>query len=94
MEASRKQGAPVNYLTPKLSDPLVVPLSPGHTPYYSPPAVATAAMARELLMNGSGEGRSGENIGLKGKSSVQPSQQLEYLAQIQGFQVGMQYDTL
>ncbi|XP_042154620.1 double-stranded RNA-binding protein Staufen homolog 2 isoform X2 [Oncorhynchus tshawytscha] len=87
MEASRKQGAPVNYLTPKLSDPLVVPLSPGHTPYYSPPAVATAAMARELLMNGSGEGRSGENIGLKGKSSVQPSQQLEYLAQIQGFQV-------
>ncbi|XP_071270201.1 double-stranded RNA-binding protein Staufen homolog 2 isoform X1 [Salvelinus alpinus] len=87
MEASRKQGTPVNYLTPKLSDPLVVPLSPGHTPYYSPPAVATAAMARELLMNGSGEGRSGENIGLKGKSSVQPSQQLEYLARIQGFQV-------
>uniref|UniRef100_A0A8C7N3K9 Double-stranded RNA-binding protein Staufen homolog 2 n=1 Tax=Oncorhynchus kisutch TaxID=8019 RepID=A0A8C7N3K9_ONCKI len=80
MEASRKQGAPVNYLTPKLSDPLVVPL---------PPAVATAAMARELLMNGSGEGRSGENIGLKGKSSVQPSQQLEYLAQIQGFQAAL-----
>lgn len=87
MEASRKQGTPVNYLTPKLSDPLVVPLSPGHTPYYSPPAVATAAMARELLMNGSGDGRSGENVGLKGKSSVQPSQQLEYLARIQGFQV-------
>ncbi|XP_029547423.1 double-stranded RNA-binding protein Staufen homolog 2 [Salmo trutta] len=87
MEASRKQGTPVNYLTPKLSDPLVVPVSPGHTPYYSPPAVATAAMARELLMNGSGDGRSGENVGLKGKSSVQPSQQLEYLARIQGFQV-------
>ncbi|XP_045069086.1 double-stranded RNA-binding protein Staufen homolog 2, partial [Coregonus clupeaformis] len=87
MEASRKQGIPVNYLTPKLPDPLAVPLSPGHTPYYSPPAVATAAMARELLMNGSGEGRPGENMGPKGKSSVQPSQQLEYLARIQGFQV-------
>ncbi|KAL1006290.1 hypothetical protein UPYG_G00070310 [Umbra pygmaea] len=91
MEASRKQGTPLNYMTPKLSDPLAVPQPPGHTPYYSPPgpgpntAVATAAMARELLMNGSCDGRTTENI--KGKTSVQPSQQLEYLARIQGFQV-------
>ncbi|XP_028972113.2 double-stranded RNA-binding protein Staufen homolog 2 isoform X3 [Esox lucius] len=93
MEASRKQGTPLNYLTPKLSDPLTVPLPPGHTPYYSPPgpapstAVAMATMARELLMNGSGEGRTADNMGVKGKASVQPSQQLEYLARIQGFQV-------
>ncbi|KAJ8010910.1 hypothetical protein DPEC_G00080060 [Dallia pectoralis] len=93
MEASRKQGTPLNYLTPKLSDPPIVPLPPGHTPYYSPlgptpsTAVATATMARELLMNGSGEGRTVDNLGLKGKTSVQPSHQLEYLAHIQGFQV-------
>uniref|UniRef100_A0A3P8XN15 Double-stranded RNA-binding protein Staufen homolog 2 n=1 Tax=Esox lucius TaxID=8010 RepID=A0A3P8XN15_ESOLU len=77
MEASRKQGTPLNYLTPKLSDPLTVPLT----------AVAMATMARELLMNGSGEGRTADNMGVKGKASVQPSQQLEYLARIQGFQV-------
>ncbi|XP_067108339.1 LOW QUALITY PROTEIN: double-stranded RNA-binding protein Staufen homolog 2-like [Osmerus mordax] len=102
MEASRKQGggpgpgAPINYLTPKDMGPCSAPLAPGHTPFYSSTAgpmatVATAAIARELLLNGSSP--TAEALGLKGKSptmpcvSVQPAQQLEYLARIQGFQV-------
>ncbi|XP_046880038.1 double-stranded RNA-binding protein Staufen homolog 2 isoform X1 [Hypomesus transpacificus] len=102
MEASRKQGggpgsgAPINYLTPKDMGPCSAPLAPSHTPFYSSTAgptatVATAAIARELLLNGSSP--TAEALGLKGKSptmpcvSVQPAQQLEYLARIQGFQV-------
>uniref|UniRef100_H3ADN9 Double-stranded RNA-binding protein Staufen homolog 2 n=1 Tax=Latimeria chalumnae TaxID=7897 RepID=H3ADN9_LATCH len=51
----------------------------------------TATIARELLLNGTSP--TAEAIGLKGKtpvspcSAVQPFQQLEYLARIQGFQV-------
>ncbi|KAJ8413424.1 hypothetical protein AAFF_G00094200 [Aldrovandia affinis] len=51
----------------------------------------TAAIARELLLNGTSP--TAEATGLKGRSpapacsSVQPSQQLEYLAHIQGFQM-------
>lgn len=64
----------------------------------SPSSSPTAAMARELLLNGQasagGDGGGGALAGLKGKGSslpcgvsVQPAQQLDYLARIQGFQV-------
>ncbi|XP_036373330.1 double-stranded RNA-binding protein Staufen homolog 2 [Megalops cyprinoides] len=86
MEASRNKagpGAPANYLTAK-----DICQAPGH--YYSSTS-NTAAIARELLLNGTSP--TAEAMGLKGKapallcSSVQPSQQLDYLARIQGFQV-------
>ncbi|KAJ8401462.1 hypothetical protein AAFF_G00383810 [Aldrovandia affinis] len=79
MEASRSKvgpGAPLSYL------------STG--PYYSG-ASSTAAIARELLLNGTSP--TAEALGLKWKcptltcTSIQPSQQLDYLARIQGFQV-------
>jgi len=64
----------------------------------SPSSSPTAAMARELLLNGQasagGDGGGGALAGMKGKGSslpcgvsVQPAQQLDYLARIQGFQV-------
>uniref|UniRef100_A0A3B4A275 Double-stranded RNA-binding protein Staufen homolog 2 n=1 Tax=Periophthalmus magnuspinnatus TaxID=409849 RepID=A0A3B4A275_9GOBI len=96
MEASRKQGGgtvpsnnsgSVNYMTSKDMGPL----PPGHTPYYgnapSSPS-PTAAMARELLLNGQSPTADG-SLPLKGSCgvSVQPAQQLDYLARIQGFQV-------
>ncbi|KAJ0059553.1 hypothetical protein NL108_001915 [Boleophthalmus pectinirostris] len=99
MEASRKQGGgtvqsnnsgSVNYMTSKDMGPL----PPGHTPYYgnapSSPS-PTAAMARELLLNGQSPTADG-SLPLKGSTlpcgvSVQPAQQLDYLARIQGFQV-------
>lgn len=104
MEASRKQGGsasgPLNYLTPKDLGPATIP--PGHAPFYGggdgrgAATVATAAIARELLLNGSSP--TAEALGMKGGKtpgtlggvggvSVQPSQQLDYLARIQGFQV-------
>uniref|UniRef100_A0AAV2L9J2 DRBM domain-containing protein n=1 Tax=Knipowitschia caucasica TaxID=637954 RepID=A0AAV2L9J2_KNICA len=101
MEASRKQGSgtvpsnnsgSVNYMTSKDMGPL----PPGHTPYYgnaSSPPNPTAVMARELLLNGQSPTAEG-TLPLKGKGSslpcgvaVQPAQQLDYLARIQGFQV-------
>ncbi|KAM6977111.1 double-stranded RNA-binding protein Staufen homolog 2 isoform 1-T1 [Aplochiton taeniatus] len=95
-------GALINYLTPNDLGPCSAPLAPAaHPSYYGQPPTAssssasssspTAAIARELLLNGSSP--TAEAMGLKGKSpalpcvSVQPSQQLEYLALIQGFQV-------
>ncbi|XP_056594603.1 double-stranded RNA-binding protein Staufen homolog 2 isoform X3 [Triplophysa dalaica] len=88
MEASRNKGvpsAPGNYLTPK-------DISQGSgIPFYSPSVGSTAAIARELLLNGTSP--TAEALILKGKApalacgSIQPSQQLEYLAHIQGFQV-------
>lgn len=88
MEASRNKGvpsAPGNYLTPK-------DISQGSgSPFYSPAVGSTAAIARELLLNGTSP--TAEALILKGKApalacgSIQPSQQLEYLAHIQGFQV-------
>ncbi|XP_041923114.1 double-stranded RNA-binding protein Staufen homolog 2 isoform X4 [Alosa alosa] len=87
MEASRNKGGPVSsYLGPGTKDP-----------YYTGPG-STAAMARELLLNGSSSTAvtASEVLGPKGKTpalapavsaSVQPAQQLEYLARIQGFQV-------
>ncbi|XP_029110579.1 double-stranded RNA-binding protein Staufen homolog 2 isoform X4 [Scleropages formosus] len=88
MEASRNKAGPtapsaVNYLTPK-------DIGQGPGPYYSSTS-NTAAIARELLLNGTSP--TAEAIGLKGKAPalpctpIQPSQQLEYLAHVQGFQV-------
>lgn len=82
MEASRNKGvpgAPGNYLTPK-------DIGQGSTG-----SCNTATIARELLL--SGISPTAEALILKGKApalacgSIQPSQQLEYLAHIQGFQV-------
>uniref|UniRef100_A0A8C1X1P2 Double-stranded RNA-binding protein Staufen homolog 2 n=1 Tax=Cyprinus carpio TaxID=7962 RepID=A0A8C1X1P2_CYPCA len=88
MEASRNKGvpgAPGNYLTPKD----IGQVSTG--PFYTPSVGSTAAIARELLLSGTSP--TAEALILKGKApalacgSIQPSQQLEYLAHIQGFQV-------
>ncbi|XP_022539650.1 double-stranded RNA-binding protein Staufen homolog 2 isoform X2 [Astyanax mexicanus] len=86
MEASRNKGGSggtVSFLSPK-------DLGQGSAaPFYSPSGSSTASMARELLSG------SPAAEGLKGKpstltcSSVQPSQQLEYLAHIQGFQAAL-----
>ncbi|XP_032875182.1 double-stranded RNA-binding protein Staufen homolog 2 isoform X1 [Amblyraja radiata] len=84
MEASRNKAAPtMNYLTPK-------EINQGCSSFFSTTS-NTATIARELLLNGTSP--TAEAISLKGKapaspcSAVQPSQQLEYLARIQGFQV-------
>lgn len=88
MEASRNKGvpgAPGNYLTPKDTN------QGSGGPYYTPSVGSTAAIAKELLLNGTSP--TAEALILKGKApalscgSIQPSQQLEYLAHIQGFQV-------
>ncbi|KAJ8336952.1 hypothetical protein SKAU_G00381720 [Synaphobranchus kaupii] len=79
MEASRTKagpGAPVSYMPAG--------------PFYSSTS-STAAIARELLLNGTSP--TAEALGLKGRApgltctSIQPSQQLDYLARVQGFQV-------
>uniref|UniRef100_A0A8C1ILL5 Double-stranded RNA-binding protein Staufen homolog 2 n=1 Tax=Cyprinus carpio TaxID=7962 RepID=A0A8C1ILL5_CYPCA len=90
MEASRNKGvpgAPGNYLTPK-------DIGQGSTgPFYTPSVGSTAAIARELLLSGTSP--TAEALILKGKApalacgSIQPSQQLEYLAHIQGFQAAL-----
>lgn len=76
--------------------PCSAPLPPGHSPYYSGSASSpspTTTMARELLLNGQAP-TADASIPMKGKNpalacgvSVQPAQQLDYLARIQGFQV-------
>ncbi|CAG5895895.1 unnamed protein product, partial [Menidia menidia] len=87
-------GGSVNYMTSKDLGPCSAPLPPGHPPYYSGSSSSpspTATMARELLLNG--QSPTGDSsLTMKGKSvacgaSVQPAQQLDYLARIQGFQV-------
>lgn len=85
-----------NYTAPKDMGPCSAPLPPGHTQYYSgsPSSTSpTATGARELLINGQSVS-SETSLPVKGKSpplacgvSVQPAQQLDYLARIQGFQV-------
>ncbi|XP_048451623.1 double-stranded RNA-binding protein Staufen homolog 2 [Rhincodon typus] len=84
MEASRNKAAPaMNCLTSK-------EINHGCSSFFSTTS-NTATIARELLLNGTSP--TAEAISLKGKvsaspcSAVQPSQQLEYLARIQGFQV-------
>ncbi|XP_067888138.1 double-stranded RNA-binding protein Staufen homolog 2 isoform X4 [Heterodontus francisci] len=84
MEASRNKAAPaMNYLTSK-------EINQGCCSFFNTTS-NTATIARELLLNGTSP--TAEAISLKGKapaspcSAVQPSQQLEYLARIQGFQV-------
>ncbi|XP_041103449.1 double-stranded RNA-binding protein Staufen homolog 2-like isoform X2 [Polyodon spathula] len=88
MEASRNKtgvAAAVNYLHPKN-------IGQGSSSFFSTTS-NTATIARELLLNGISP--TAEAIGLKGKApaspcaSVQPSQQLEYLARIQGFQAAL-----
>uniref|UniRef100_A0A8C1IKT9 Double-stranded RNA-binding protein Staufen homolog 2 n=1 Tax=Cyprinus carpio TaxID=7962 RepID=A0A8C1IKT9_CYPCA len=85
MEASRNKGvpgAPGNYI------------GQGSTgPFYTPSVGNTATIARELLLSGTSP--TAEALILKGKApalacgSIQPSQQLEYLAHIQGFQAAL-----
>ncbi|KAG8009427.1 Double-stranded RNA-binding protein Staufen-like protein 2, partial [Nibea albiflora] len=89
-------GGSVNYMTSKDMGPCSAPLPPGHPPYYSGSASSpspTATMARELLLNGQSP-TADASLPMKGKNpalacgvSVQPAQQLDYLARIQGFQV-------
>lgn len=89
-------GGSVNYMTPKDMGPCSAPLPSGHPPYYSASASSpspTATMARELLLNGQSP-TADASLPMKGKNpslacgiSVQPAQQLDYLARIQGFQV-------
>lgn len=89
-------GSSVTYITSKEMGPCSAPLPPGHPPYYSGPASSpspTATMARELLLNGQSP-TADASLPIKGKSpamacgvTVQPAQQLDYLARIQGFQV-------
>ncbi|XP_062377018.1 double-stranded RNA-binding protein Staufen homolog 2 isoform X3 [Sardina pilchardus] len=98
MEASRNKGGPGGGPPPVPSSYLGGP-GGAKDPYYAPGPGSTAAMARELLLNGSSPAAlaaAGEVLGPKGKTpalapavsaSVQPAQQLEYLARIQGFQV-------
>ncbi|XP_054622332.1 double-stranded RNA-binding protein Staufen homolog 2 [Dunckerocampus dactyliophorus] len=89
----------INYLASKDVNPCAAPSPPGHTPpYYIAPSSSpgpTSTMARELLLNGQSPTAADTSVPpVKGKSpplacgvSVQPAQQLEYLARIQGFQV-------
>ncbi|MEQ2271374.1 hypothetical protein XENORESO_003218, partial [Xenotaenia resolanae] len=91
--ASSSTGGSVNYIASKDMGPCSAPLPPGHSPYYSGSSSSpspTATMARELLLNGQSPPADG-TVPIKGKSlacgvSVQPAQQLDYLAHIQGFQ--------
>lgn len=86
----------LNYIPSKDMGPCSATLPPGHTLYYSGSASSpspTATMARELLVNGQSPTTDtslpmkGTNPGLACGVSVQPAQQLDYLARIQGFQV-------
>ncbi|XP_061569047.1 double-stranded RNA-binding protein Staufen homolog 2 isoform X2 [Cololabis saira] len=87
-------GGSVNYMSSKDMAPCSAPLPPGHPPYYSGPSTSpspTATMAREMLLNGQSP-TADASLPMKGKNlacgvSVQPAQQLDYLAHIQGFQV-------
>lgn len=93
-------GGPMNYMASKDTGPCATPLPPGHAPYFSAPSPApgpTATMARELLLNGQSSPVADSAMPGKAKSpplpcgvSVQPAQQLEYLARIQGFQVSFE----
>lgn len=84
----------VNYMASKDMGPCSAPLPPGHPSYYSGSSSSpspTATMARELLLNGQSP-TAEASLPMKGKNlacgvSVQPAQQLDYLARIQGFQV-------
>uniref|UniRef100_A0AAQ4NQW8 Double-stranded RNA-binding protein Staufen homolog 2 n=1 Tax=Gasterosteus aculeatus aculeatus TaxID=481459 RepID=A0AAQ4NQW8_GASAC len=87
-------GGSVNYMTSKDMVPCSAPLPPGHPLYYGGPGSSpspTATMARELLLNGQSPTADAslpmkKNSSLPCGVSVQPAQQLDYLARIQGFQ--------
>lgn len=97
-------GGSVSYMAPKEMGPCPAPLSPGHPPYYggSPSSSSpTAPMARELQLNGQSPTADAPSLPVKGKSppmacgvSVQPAQQLDYLAHIQNFQVSCKESVL
>lgn len=83
MEASRNKGGStpsVTPMTPVTSVTYMNPKEVSQAQFYSNSASKTAAIARELL----NKTPKAPTIPC---SSVQPSQQLEYLAHIQGFQV-------
>ncbi|XP_027030131.1 double-stranded RNA-binding protein Staufen homolog 2 isoform X2 [Tachysurus fulvidraco] len=80
MEASRNKGATVPSVTPMTPVTYMNPKEVSVAPFYNNSASKTAAMARELL-------NKTPKTPTIPCSSVQPSQQLEYLAHIQGFQV-------
>ncbi|KAI5617140.1 double-stranded RNA-binding protein Staufen-like 2 isoform X1, partial [Silurus asotus] len=83
MEASRNKAgvAPsVTPMTPVTSVTYMNPKEVSQAPFYNTTASKTAAIARELLSKT-------PKTPIIPCSSVQPSQQLEYLAHIQGFQV-------
>ncbi|XP_007453780.1 PREDICTED: double-stranded RNA-binding protein Staufen homolog 2 [Lipotes vexillifer] len=89
MEASRHKvisGTALGYLSPK-------DMNQPSSSFFSicPTSSGSATIARELLVNGT---PTAEAVGLKGSSPppcspAQPSQQLEYLARIQGFQAAL-----
>ncbi|KAF4075792.1 hypothetical protein AMELA_G00222840 [Ameiurus melas] len=84
MEASRNKAGTVPSITPMAPVTSVTYMNPkevSQAPFYNNSASKTAAIARELL---SKTPKTSPTIPC---SSVQPSQQLEYLAHIQGFQV-------
>lgn len=93
--SSSTTGGSINYVASKDAGSCSTPVPPGHSPYYSGSSSSpspTATMARELLLNGQSPPADG-SLPVKGKNlacsvSVQPAQQLDYLAHIQGFQVG------
>ncbi|PWA18218.1 hypothetical protein CCH79_00004238 [Gambusia affinis] len=84
-------GGSINYVASKDSGSCSAPLPPGHSPYCSSSSPSpTATMARELLLNGQSPPADG-SLPIKGKNlacsvSVQPAQQLDYLAHLQDFQ--------
>lgn len=81
MEASRNKAGTVPSVTPMAPVTFMNPKEVSQAPFYNNSASKTAAIARELL---SKTPKTSPTIPC---SSVQPSQQLEYLAHIQGFQV-------
>lgn len=80
MEASRNKGATAPSVTPMNPVTYMNPKEVSQAPFYNNSASKTAAMARELL-------NKTPKTPTIPCNAVQPSQQLEYLAHIQGFQV-------
>ncbi|XP_060755932.1 double-stranded RNA-binding protein Staufen homolog 2 isoform X5 [Neoarius graeffei] len=80
MEASRNKGGTAPSVTPMTPVTYLNPKEVSQAPFYNNSASKTAAIARELLS------KTPKTPAIP-CSSVQPSQQLEYLAHIQGFQV-------
>ncbi|XP_062841647.1 double-stranded RNA-binding protein Staufen homolog 2 isoform X2 [Trichomycterus rosablanca] len=80
MEASRNKGGTTTVPTSTSSVPFMNTKDSSQASFYSSSSSKTAAMARELLSKS-------PKTPAAPCSSVQPAQQLEYLAHLQGFQV-------